>query len=152
MSIVVDILGRAFELLLDSSIYILFGILVGGLIKVFLHPGFVARHLGRGRFSSVVKAAILGVPMPLCSCAVLPTAAALKRQGASNGATTAFLISTPESGVDSISVTYALLDPIMTVVRPVAALLPGPIAPSPLYFLSWYLRTARLWSARLVEN
>ncbi len=70
---------------------------------------------------SVFKAAIFGIPIPLCSCGVLPAAASLKKQGANNGATTAFLISTPESGVDSISITYALLDPIMTVARPVAA-------------------------------
>jgi hypothetical protein len=63
----------------------------------------------------------LGIPIPLCSCGVLPAAAALKKQGANNGAITSFLISTPESGVDSIAVTYALMDPLMAVVRPVAA-------------------------------
>ncbi|MBW2086759.1 MAG: SO_0444 family Cu/Zn efflux transporter, partial [Deltaproteobacteria bacterium] len=85
-------------------------------------------HLGQGRFSSVFKAAFLGVPIPLCSCGVLPAAASLKRQGANNGAVTAFLISTPESGVDSIAITYALLDPLMTVVRPVAAFCTAAIA------------------------
>jgi uncharacterized membrane protein YraQ (UPF0718 family) len=70
---------------------------------------------------SVVKAAFLGVPLPLCSCGVLPAAVSLNKQGANKGATTAFLISTPESGVDSIALSYALLDPVMTVVRPVAA-------------------------------
>jgi len=63
----------------------------------------------------------MGIPIPLCSCGVLPAAAALKKQGANNGAVTSFLISTPESGVDSIAITYALLDPILTIVRPVAA-------------------------------
>lgn len=110
-------------MLLDASVYILFGLLVGGLLKVFLSPAYVARNLGHGRFSSVFKAALLGIPLPLCSCGVLPAAAALKKQGANNGATTAFLISTPESGVDSISITYALLDPVMTVARPIAAFL-----------------------------
>jgi uncharacterized membrane protein YraQ (UPF0718 family) len=108
---------------MDASPYILFGIAVGGLLKMFLSTGFIVRHLGRGRYSSVLKAALLGIPLPLCSCGVLPAAAALKKQGANNGATTAFLISTPESGVDSISITYALLDPILTVARPVAAFL-----------------------------
>jgi len=70
---------------------------------------------------SVIKAAVIGVPLPLCSCGVLPTALGLRKQGASKGATTAFMISTPETGVDSMAVTYALIDPIMTVVRPVAA-------------------------------
>jgi uncharacterized membrane protein YraQ (UPF0718 family) len=88
----------------------------------------VARHLGRGRFSSVFKAAVLGIPIPLCSCGVLPAALSLKKQGANNGATTAFMIYTPESGVDSIAITYALLDPIMTVARPIAAFCTAAVA------------------------
>ncbi len=121
MTFIVNILLESWHLLLDSAIYIIFGLLIGGLLKVFLSPSYVASHLGKGRFTSVFKAALLGIPIPLCSCGVLPAAASLKKQGANNGATTAFLISTPESGVDSISITYALLDPIMTVARPVAA-------------------------------
>jgi uncharacterized membrane protein YraQ (UPF0718 family) len=121
MEIIGLILKESWHLLLEASVYILFGMLVGGILKVFLSPSFVADHLGRGKFSSVIKAALFGIPIPLCSCGVLPAAASLKKQGANNGATTAFLISTPESGVDSIAITYALLDPIMTVARPVAA-------------------------------
>jgi uncharacterized membrane protein YraQ (UPF0718 family) len=121
MDIVFQILAESWHLLLEASIYILFGMLVGGLLKVFLNPSFVADHLGRGKISSVIKAALFGIPIPLCSCGVLPAAASLKKQGANNGATTAFLISTPESGVDSMAITYALLDPIMTMARPVAA-------------------------------
>ncbi len=113
----------SWELLVQSAPYMIFGLVVGGLLKVFLSADYVARHLGSGRFSSVIKAALLGIPIPLCSCGVLPAAAALKKQGANKGATAAFLISTPESGVDSISITYALLDPIMTVARPVSAFL-----------------------------
>jgi uncharacterized membrane protein YraQ (UPF0718 family) len=121
MNIIIDILSESWHLLLEASVYILFGMLIGGMLKVFLNPAFVAEHLGRGRFASVIKAALFGIPIPLCSCGVLPAAASLKKQGANNGATTAFLISTPESGVDSIAITYALLDPIMTVARPVSA-------------------------------
>ena len=121
MDFVVNMLAESWRLLLESSIYIIFGLLIGGLLKVFLNPGFVARHLGGGKFKSVFKAAMLGVPIPLCSCAALPAAASLKRQGANNGALTAFLISTPESGVDSMAVTYALMDPVMTLARPVSA-------------------------------
>lgn len=123
MNFLLDAVLAAWHLLLDSSIYILIGLLLGGVLRVFLSPHSVAEHMGKGRFTSVLKAAILGVPLPLCSCGVLPAAVSLKKQGANNGATTAFLISTPESGVDSISITYALLDPIMTVVRPVSAFL-----------------------------
>ena len=121
MEIVISIFRESWHLLLEASVYILFGMLVGGLLKVFLNPSFVADHLGKGKISSVIKAALFGIPIPLCSCGVLPAAASLKRQGANNGATTAFLISTPESGVDSMAITYALLDPIMTVARPVSA-------------------------------
>ena len=117
----INVLQESWRMLLEASVYILFGLIVGGLLRVFLSPTYVARHLGHGRFSSVFKAALLGIPIPLCSCGVLPAAASLKKQGANNGATTAFLISTPESGVDSISITYALIDPIMTVARPLAA-------------------------------
>lgn len=116
-----SVFGQAWLLLLESSVYILFGLLISGLLRVFLSPSSVSRHFSRGRFRSVIKAALLGIPMPLCSCGVLPAAVALKKQGANKGATTAFLISTPESGVDSIAITYALLDPVMTVARPVAA-------------------------------
>jgi hypothetical protein len=116
-----NVLQASWDLLNQASIYMLFGLLVGGLLKMFLSPSYVVAHLGKGRFSTVFKAALLGIPIPLCSCGVLPAAAALKKQGANNGATTAFLISTPESGVDSISITWALLDPIMTVARPIAA-------------------------------
>ena len=121
MNLVLNILAESWRLLQEASVYVLFGILVGGMLRIFLSPGTVTKHLGRGRFSSVFKASILGIPIPLCSCGVLPAAASLKKQGASNGATTAFLISTPESGVDSVALTYALLDPVMTIARPTAA-------------------------------
>jgi uncharacterized membrane protein YraQ (UPF0718 family) len=127
-SFISSILLASWNLLQQASIYILFGLLIGGLLKVFLSPAYVASHLGTGRFSSVFKAALFGIPIPLCSCGVLPAAASLKKQGANNGATTAFLISTPESGVDSISITWALLDPLMTIARPVSAFISAFIA------------------------
>ncbi|GAB4336649.1 MAG: SO_0444 family Cu/Zn efflux transporter [Desulfobulbaceae bacterium] len=128
LSTLLSFVVASWEMLLDASVYILFGIGVGGLLKMFLSTEYVAHHLGRGRFASVVKAALFGIPIPLCSCGVLPAAASLKKQGANNGATTAFLISTPESGVDSIAISYALLDPILTVARPVAAFLTAMVA------------------------
>ncbi|AGF78046.1 putative permease [Desulfocapsa sulfexigens DSM 10523] len=123
-----QVLQASWWLLVQSAPYMLFGLLIGGMLKVFLSADYVARHLGRGRFSSVIKASLLGIPIPLCSCGVLPAAASLKKQGANKGATAAFLISTPESGVDSISITYALLDPIMTVARPVSAFISAMVA------------------------
>ncbi|MFT6630438.1 MAG: uncharacterized membrane protein YraQ (UPF0718 family) [Bacteriovoracaceae bacterium] len=107
--------------LLVSSPYLLFGLLFSGLIHKFVPMSKVKKWLGRDSFSSVLKASLVGVPLPLCSCSVIPTAVTLKKAGASNGATSAFLISTPESGVDSISITYALIDLPMTLIRPLAA-------------------------------
>ncbi len=121
VNFIAHVLLAAWNLLLDSSVYIIFGLLVSGILRVFLSPNTVARHLSNGPVKSVLKSALLGIPIPLCSCGVLPAAVSLRKQGANSGATTAFLISTPESGVDSIAISYALLDPIMTIARPVAA-------------------------------
>jgi uncharacterized membrane protein YraQ (UPF0718 family) len=123
MNFIVNILLAAWHLLMESSVYIIFGLIVAGFLQIFLRPETIAHHLGQGRFRSVFKAALLGIPIPLCSCGVLPAALSLKKQGANNGATTAFMIATPESGVDSIAITYALMDPIMTIARPVSAFL-----------------------------
>ena len=125
MNTVIDafiaVLMASWNVLLESAPFVLLGIFVAGLLKAFLPDDFVARHLGGGSTASIFKAAVIGVPIPLCSCGVLPAAAGLKKQGAGKGAVTSFLISTPETGVDSIAVSYALLDPLMTVIRPVVA-------------------------------
>ncbi|MCP4576307.1 MAG: SO_0444 family Cu/Zn efflux transporter [Deltaproteobacteria bacterium] len=128
MTFVINVFLEAWHLLLESSLYVIFGLLVSGLLRVFLNPSTVSRQLGQGKFKSVFKAAFLGIPLPLCSCGVLPAAVALRKQGANTGATTAFLISTPESGVDSLAITYALLDPVMTVARPIAAFTTATVA------------------------
>jgi uncharacterized membrane protein YraQ (UPF0718 family) len=128
MELILEIFKAAWHLLQESSVYIIFGLIVAGLLRTFLNPASVVHHFGQGRVRSVFKASILGIPIPLCSCGVLPAAASLKKQGANNGAVTAFMISTPESGVDSIAITYALLDPIMTVIRPVVAFITGATA------------------------
>ncbi len=101
--------------------YLMLGLLVAGIIKAFLPSNFIKDKLGGKSRSTIFKAALLGVPLPLCSCSVLPTAVTLKKSGATNGATSAFLISTPETGVDSITMTYGMLDLPMTILRPVAA-------------------------------
>ncbi|QGY40674.1 SO_0444 family Cu/Zn efflux transporter [Pseudodesulfovibrio cashew] len=121
VDVLLNVILATWEVLVEAGPYVLFGFFVAGLLKAYVPDTFMARHLGRNTLWSVVKAAVIGVPLPLCSCGVLPTALGLRRQGASKGATTAFMIATPETGVDSMAVTYALIDPIMTVVRPVAA-------------------------------
>jgi uncharacterized membrane protein YraQ (UPF0718 family) len=117
----VKTLLAAWAILVESSVYLLFGTFVAGMIAVALPQESISRHLGGNGFKGVAKAALIGVPLPLCSCGVIPTAMGLRRQGASRGATLSFLIATPETGVDSLAITYALLDPIYTLFRPVAA-------------------------------
>lgn len=110
------------DILNEMSPYILLGFLLAGVLHVFVRPSAMTRHLsGRGA-GPVVKAALFGIPLPLCSCGVLPTAVSLRRNGASKGASTSFLIATPQTGVDSIAATYSLLGPAFAVIRPVAAL------------------------------
>lgn len=109
----------------DAAPYVIFGFLAAGLIKAILPEEAVAKHLGGRSTSAVLKASLLGIPLPLCSCGVIPAAISLRKQGAGRGASAAFLVSTPESGVDSIAITWALLDPVMTIVRPIAAFITG---------------------------
>ncbi|MBL7071099.1 MAG: SO_0444 family Cu/Zn efflux transporter [Candidatus Omnitrophica bacterium] len=131
MNIVTTIIELAKEIwhtVDEAAIYILFGIFVAGLIQMFVDKAKIAKHLGGRGAKSVLLAAMCGIPLPLCSCGVLPTAISLRKNGASKGATLSFLISTPESGVDSIAISYALLDPIMTVFRPIAAFITAIVA------------------------
>lgn len=121
--ILTDILLQCWLILEEAAPYVLIGFGVAGLLKGLLPDRFIARHIGDNTIGSVVKASLLGIPLPLCSCGVIPAAIELRKQGASRGASAAFLVSTPESGVDSIAITYALLDPVMTVIRPIAAFL-----------------------------
>lgn len=115
------VLTESWEILVDSSPYVIVGFFIAGLIKACLSEQAIAKSLGGNGIGSVIKASLIGIPLPLCSCSVIPVAAGLRRQGASTGATTAFLISTPESGVDSVAITWSLMDPVMTLIRPVAA-------------------------------
>jgi uncharacterized membrane protein YraQ (UPF0718 family) len=112
-------------LLGQMSPYLLFGFLAAGFLSIWIPPALVERHLGGRGFMAVVKAAALGVPLPLCSCSVLPVAASLRRHGASRAAVASFLLSTPQTGVDSIAVTYRLMDPLFAAFRVLMALLAG---------------------------
>ncbi len=116
-----QIIASSWYLFRQSAPFLVFGLFLAGILKEFLSPKYIVKHLGTASLSSVVKAAFAGIPLPLCSCSVLPVAASLKKEGADRGAVAAFLVSTPESGVDSILISWALLDPVMTVARPIAA-------------------------------
>lgn len=117
-----DILYSLLFLLNEMSPYILLGFLIAGVFYAFVPQKTFARHLSGKGWRSVLKSAMIGIPLPLCSCGVLPTAISMRRNGASRAATTSFLVSTPQTGVDSISATWSLLGPAFAIIRPVAAL------------------------------
>ena len=105
--------------------YLLFGFLMAGVLSVFISPAWVERHLGGRGFGPVLKATILGIPLPLCSCSVIPVTVSMRNHGASRGAALGFLLSAPQTGVDSILATYALLGPVLAIFRPLVALATG---------------------------
>lgn len=109
----------------EMSPYLLFGFFVAGLLSMLVSRKMVERHLGGPGLLPLLKAAIFGVPLPLCSCGVIPVSMSLHKQGASKGATLSFLLSTPQTGVDSILVTYSLLGPVFAIFRPLVALATG---------------------------
>lgn len=105
----------------ESAPFLLIGFAAAGLLRALIPERKIYELLGDDSFRSVLLASLIGVPLPLCSCSVIPAATGLRQGGAGKAATTSFLISTPETGVDSISITWALMDPVMTIARPLAA-------------------------------
>ncbi len=114
------ILEATWEMALAAAPWLVVGLIVAALIKVYVPSAWLTQFLkGRG---GVIKAAFIGAPLPLCSCGVIPAALALRRQGASRASVMSFLVATPETGVDSVAVSYALLGPFLAVVRPISAI------------------------------
>lgn len=107
----------------DMAIYIIFGVLIAGVLKQVIPTDFVKNHLGSDNFSSVIKASVFGIPLPLCSCSVIPFATSLKKEGASSGSVLSFLISTPITGADSILATYGFFGWIFTIYRVITSLI-----------------------------
>ena len=111
------------NMLCQMAPYLLLGFMMAGVLHVFVPANFFERNLAKENFKSVLLAALIGVPLPLCSCGVIPTAISLRKDGASRGATVSFMISTPQIGVDSIIATYSMMGLPFAIVRPIAALL-----------------------------
>lgn len=107
----------------EMSPYLLLGFLLAGLMHAFIPGRYYTRYLSKPTLGSVINAAIFGIPLPLCSCGVIPTAMSLRKEGASRGAVTSFLIATPQTGIDSIIATFSLMGVPFAVIRPIAALI-----------------------------
>jgi uncharacterized protein len=125
MELLANVLEQSWQVLGQMAPYLLFGFLAAGLLSVCISPEFIERHLGGRGFRPVLKATLFGVPLTLCSCGVIPVTASLRRHGASRAAAASFLLSTPQTGIDSIAITYALLGPVVAVFRPIVALATG---------------------------
>lgn len=125
MNIIVGILSEMWLLLKEMAPYLLFGFLIAGILNIVIPKNKIYSHLSGQSFWATLKAAVFGVPLPLCSCGVIPVAAYLRKEGAGKGATISFLSSTPTTGVDSILATYSLLGPIIAFIRPIAAFFAG---------------------------
>ena len=134
MESVLNILQAVLGIVNEMSPYLLLGFLLAGIMHAFIPDGWYTKYLSGDTFRSVVNAAIFGVPLPLCSCGVIPTAMSLRREGASKGAVVSFLIATPQTGVDSIFATYSLMGLPFAVVRPIAALFTAIIGGT---FVNW---------------
>lgn len=125
MNYVLEFLQTIYYLFIDMSYYLFIGLLFVGILHIYMSDEFVAKHLGADSLWSVIKASLFGVPLPLCSCGVIPTGLQLKKSGASNGSVISFLTSTPQTGIDSMIATYGLLGLPFAIFRPFAAFASG---------------------------
>lgn len=120
-----DFIFQFYALICEMSPYLLLGFFLAGILHGFVPQNIYSRYLSGNNLKSVVLAALFGVPLPLCSCGVIPTAMSMKWAGASRGATVSFLISTPQTGIDSITATYSLMGGPFAIIRPIAAFITG---------------------------
>ncbi len=118
-------LENLYLVFLDMSVYIMLGLFIVGILNSFVDKQKIKNQIGNNSLWSVIKASLIGVPLPLCSCGVVPTAVELKKLGGSNGAVVSFLVSTPQTGVDSIVATWGMLGPFMAFFRAIAAFISG---------------------------
>lgn len=118
-----SLLNAILDVALSAAPWLLLGLVMAGVIKALVSEALLRRWVGGQGLGSIARAAVIGAPLPLCSCGAIPTALAMYRGGASRGPATAFLIGTPGIGVDSMAITYALLGPFMAVGRAISAVM-----------------------------
>lgn len=122
---IIEILKETLELFLDMAPYLMIGLFFVGLLNIFFSKDLIAKHIGNSNFASIFKAALFGIPLPLCSCGVVPSSVYMAKNGASKSAVVSFLIATPQTGIDSMIATYGMMGWIFAIFRPIAALIMG---------------------------
>lgn len=120
MNTIIDIALNFYHLFTESAPFLIIGLVLAGVIRTMVPDKVIEKTLGKD--ASVATAAVIGAPIPLCSCSVIPTAMGIRRAGATKASTASFLVATPETGVDSVGVTLALMGPIMAIIRPISAI------------------------------
>ena len=123
------------------SPYLIMGFIISGILYIYTSKELITKNVGNPGLMSIIKASILGVPMPLCSCGVIPVATSMHKRGATKGATLSFLISTPQTGVDSILLTLNQMGPQFAIIRPIIALITGIIGG----FIGWFIMSVYLF-------
>lgn len=123
MTIIKNILEAIWVIMNEGSIYILFGFLLSGIIHVLLPGNKISEFIGKKSIKGILKSILLGTPMPICSCGVIPAALTLKNNNVNDSATAAFLVSAPSTGIDSIAVSYGFLDLPLTIIKPISAVI-----------------------------
>ncbi len=142
-------LEELFELSKEMAPYLLIGFFFAGILHVFFKKEKIARYMGSNKIKSAIYAALIGIPLPLCSCGVIPTGISFYKNGASKGATVSFLISTPQTGVDSILVTYSMLGLPFALIRPIVAFVSGIFGGA---FTSFYAKDKDKDKENLIEH
>jgi uncharacterized membrane protein YraQ (UPF0718 family) len=125
MELIVSIITKSWAVMAIMAPYLLLGFFMAGVLSAFVPVSFIETHLGKRGLRQIIKASLLGVPIPLCSCSVIPVTASLRRHGATKGAAISFLTSTPQTGVDSIAATWGLLGPLFAAFRVLIAFITG---------------------------
>ncbi|MFA7327199.1 MAG: SO_0444 family Cu/Zn efflux transporter [Candidatus Kapaibacterium sp.] len=122
---ITDFLYEIYVLFIEMSPYLMIGLAFVAILNIYMTKEFVKKQIGKDSIWSIFKAALFGVPLPLCSCGVIPTTVYMADSKASKGAVTSFLISTPQTGIDSIIATYGMMGPVFGIFRPISALIMG---------------------------
>ena len=127
-SFIQSFIEEFWSLCVETAPYLLLGMFFSGLIYIFIDSKFILKHIGSKSLSSILKSTLMGIPIPLCSCGVIPVASTIRNSGASKGSTVSFLVSTPQTGIDSIFMTYGMMGPVFAIFRPFAAFISGIIS------------------------
>ena len=128
MDIILSSLKDSWHIIAQFAPYLLLGFVVASFLQYLIPEDFIVKQLGKKGFLSILRSTLWGIPLPLCSFSVIPVASSIKNSGASKGSTIAFLSATPQTGVDSLLATAALLGWPFAIIKLIIAFIAGIIS------------------------